>query len=81
MSSKTEPFVITFCGQNGCGKSTIIQQLRDNIELCTDLTVETFKAPVYSTESGEKIRNFLAGQTVDEDIETLFHKNRLEVNA
>jgi thymidylate kinase len=79
MSQNKTPFIIAFSGQNGCGKSTIISQLKDSIELSSDITVDVFKAPLYISETGEKIRSYLAGKHIEEDIEDLFHKNRIEV--
>lgn len=71
MSTFENKFVISFSGQNGCGKSTIINMIRDQLDL-EGVKCEVFKAPDYTTTTGQKIKAFLDGEQVD-DIEELFH--------
>ena len=54
------PFVISFSGLNGCGKSTFIEMFRRSLILLGK-KVEVFHCPDYQSETGEQIKRFLDG--------------------
>lgn len=63
---------------NGVGKTTFIRKLELRL-ISGGMDVEVFKAPNYNTVSGQVIKRFLEGKYIDDDIEEVFSRNRMEV--
>ena len=61
-----QPYIIAIEGCNGSGKSTSLSYIQEQLSK-QGYTVDSFKAPDYSTFTGKQLLAFLKGQILSGD--------------
>ena len=69
---------ITFSGPNGVGKTTLIIEYAKHLR-SQGYTVELFKCPDYTTDSGKIINSKVRNKLHPDDLTTLYLSNIIEV--